>query len=105
MIFSQIIFYSLLGLGIVEVGISYSNSKLLTSNIMRNKVVENKSEYTKESRKRHKISGIINLFMGIFYYFSIGKYEAVILIIGMLAHVFNVMKFDSETRIYLKDKC
>lgn len=100
----MIVFYFLLFFGILELVISFSNNKLLTSKILDNKIIINEDEYKKESRKRHRINGVIFLLMSIFYFLAIDKYEPVVMFAGLLLCMFNGLFFDSNTRMYIKDK-
>lgn len=99
----MIVFYFLLFFGILELVISFSNSRLLTSKILDNKIIINEGEYKKESRKRHRINGGIFLLMSVFYFFA-NEYEPIIMFVGLLLCMFNGLFFDSNTRMYLKDK-
>lgn len=96
-------FYFFLFFGILEVIISFSNSRLLTSKILDNKIIINEDEYKKESRKKYRINGGIFLLMSFFYFFA-NEYEPIIMFVGLLLCMFNGLYFDSNTRMYLKDK-
>lgn len=99
----MIVFYFLLFFGILELVISFSNSRLLTSKILDNKIIINEGEYKKESRKRHRSNGGIFLLMSVFYFFA-NEYDPIIMFVGLLLCMFNGLFFHSNTRMYLKYK-
>lgn len=102
MLVTQILSYSLLILGFIQLILSFTNNSPYPK--FKDKAIINKNEYMKENKKRHKINGIITLFMGGINLLSVGKYEAIVMLVGSLAFIFNFLFFNSNTREYLKDK-